>query len=39
MFETPVTYQFEFRDADGNFLYREAGKTIPAETSEDYNDL
>lgn len=39
MFSTPVTYQFEFRDADGNFLFRQTGLTIPAEASKDFNDL
>lgn len=39
MFETPVTYEFEFRDADGNFLFRESGKTIPAEATKQYNAL
>jgi len=39
MFDPAVTYQFEFRDASGNFLYRDTSKTIPAETSKAYNDL
>ena len=39
MFSPAVTYQFEFRDADGNFMFREAGKTIPAQVTRDYNDL
>ena len=39
MFSSPVVYQFEFRDADGNFLFRQSGLTIPAEATKDFNDL